>query len=171
MKQIRQIDTLKNAEMSYLYPIFRSLLGYDPFVVFYEPNPDFLTLCKNLASELKMEMDPDFVEFMSITNGGKIDFVTFFSFKNEKQDDDIVFINLDPEKRASLVGDAKGLIVAENDGNYYCYDLLSNITGKSEDTGYAWGLYNKEEKRYMFNFPHFYDLLEFHSQVLRYSIT
>ena len=171
MKEIRQIQTLKNADMSYLFPIFRSLVGYAPFVKFYEPDPDFATLCKNIDTELKIEMDPDYVEFMSITNGGKIDFVTFFSFKDDEQTRDLVYLNLDPEKRKFLVGDSNCFIAAENGNNYYCYDLLSKISGKKDDEGYAWGLYDMEQKKYVYSFPHFYDLLEFHVQVLKLSTT
>lgn len=171
MKEIKVFEALKNADMSYLFPVFRSLLGYDPFVTFYEPDPDFVKLCKGLGEELHIPMDPDFIEFMSITNGCKIDYVKFFSFKDPEETKDLVYVNMNPEKRKFLVGDLKCFIAGENDGDYYCYDLLSVIKKDETATGYAWALYSSSKKEYMYSFPHFVDLLEFHSQLLRLQTT
>ena len=169
MKQIELMEVLQNADMSFLFPLFKKLLGYDPFVKFYAPNPEARLLCQRIGEQLEIELDPSFVEFMSITNGGFVDVVQFMNFKNlENKMMDLLYLNLDKNVHATLTKYDTAFIVGKFANDYYCYDKRSNME-KTKSKAYAWGLYDTEKQEYAYTFETFYDLLEYHINVLGLS--
>lgn len=169
MEEKKLLDVVASADMSYLFPLFRRLLGYDPFVKFYNPNPDTIVLCKRISEEMGFELDESFVEFMLYTNGGFLHIVDFFSFKNiDDKMKDLLYVNLDKNVHDSLVKFDTAFIVGKFSNDYYCYDKKCNIE-KTKSKAYVWALYDSAKKEYVYSFDNFYSLLEYHINLLSYS--
>jgi len=154
MKQKELLEVINSADMSYLFPLFKRLLGYDPFIKFYSPNPDSEILCKRIGEEMNLEMDPDFVEFMKYTNGGLIDVIEIMSFKNvDDKMKDLLYVNLDKMVHSSLVKFDSALVVGKFANDYYCYDKRSNME-KTKSKAYAWDYMIQKEKNTFINLNH-----------------
>lgn len=166
MKEKQLLEVINSADMSYLFPLFRQLLGYDPFVKFYEPNPDVDILCQRIGEEMGMELDEIFVEFMRYTNGGFLHVIDFFSFKNlENKMMDLLYVNLDKNVHSSLVKYDTAFIAGKFANDYYCYDKKSNVE-KTKSKAYVWALYDSVKKEYIYSFENFAELLAYHINLL-----
>ena len=153
MKEKQLLEVINSADMSYLFPLFRQLLGYDPFVKFYEPNPDVDILCQRIGEEMGMELDEIFVEFMRYTNGGFLHVIN------------LLYVNLDKNVHSSLVKFDTAFIAGKFANDYYCYDKKSNVE-KTKSKAYVWALYDSVKKEYIYSFENFAELLAYHINLL-----
>ena len=116
-------------------------------------NKSYQPLVEELEDQLGVAISEEYLEFLQITNGGKIAGMNLFSLDTQDNIDSLYYRNFKTEARKKLKLTSDVLIIGEYDGGIICFEIDSE--GASTFT--LMDIYNREKLEFAF----FEDLITF----------
>ena len=154
LKEISLAEVLEKTSGTSYFSAFVQLVGKTSDLVLYKGiTPDDIPLIEELEEKLGYEINENYLDFLKITNGGKIAGMNLYSLDYKYNVDSLYYINLfsDIRKKAKLASNA--LVVGEYQDGLICFELEED----DEGTFVLMDIYNKERLEFAF----FEDLITF----------
>ena len=154
LKEISLAEVLEKTSGTSYFSAFVQLVGKTSDLVLYKGiTPDDIPLIEELEEKLGYEINENYLDFLKITNGGKIAGMNLYSLDDKDNVDSLYYRNFfsDIRKKAKLASNA--LVVGEYQDGLICFELEED----DEGTFVLMDIYNKERLEFAF----FEDLITF----------
>ena len=154
LKEISLAEVLEKTSGTSYFSAFVQLVGKTTDLVLYEGITEkYKPLIEELEESLNSEISDEYLEFLTITNGGKIAGMNLFSLDDRENLDSLYYRNFQTEARKKLKLSSHVLIIGEYEGGIICFELDEEGTS----TFTLMDIYNKEKLEFAF----FEDLITF----------
>lgn len=154
LKEISLAEVLEKTSGTSYFSAFVQLVGKTTDLVLYEGiNEKDKPLVEKIEQELHMEISPNYLEFLQITNGGNIAGMNLFSLDDESNINSLYYRNFKTEARKKIKLPNHVLIIGEYDSGILCFE--GDEDGDGSFT--LMDIYNKEKLEFAF----FEDLITF----------
>lgn len=154
LKEISLAEVLEKTSGTSYFSAFVQLVGKTSDLVLYEgiSEKDRL-LVEELEKQLGVEISSNYLEFLQITNGGKIAGMNLFSLDEKENVNSLYYRNFQTEARKKIKLPNHVLIIGEYDAGLICFE--GDEDGEGSFT--LMDIYNKEKLEFAF----FEDLITF----------
>ena len=154
LKEISLAEVLEKTSGTSYFSAFVQLVGKTTDLVLYEGiSEKDKHLIEQIEKEINMEISPNYLEFLEITNGGNIAGMNLFSLDDENNINSLYYRNFKTEARKKIKLPNHVLIIGEYDGGILCFE--GDEDGEGSFT--LMDIYNKEKLEFAF----FEDLITF----------
>jgi hypothetical protein len=154
LKEISLAEVLDKTSGTSYFTAFVQLVGKTTDLVLYEGiTSKYKPLVEELEEKLNTEISEEYLEFLQITNGGKIAGMNLFSLDVEENVNSLYYRNFKTDMRKKLKLTSNVLIIGEYAGGVICFEIDSE--GTSSFT--LMDIYNREKLEFAF----FEDLITF----------
>ena len=154
LKEISLAEVLEKTSGTSYFSAFVQLVGKTTDLVLYEGiSEKDKPLIEQIEKEINMEISPNYLEFLEITNGGNIAGMNLFSLDDENNINSLYYRNFKTEARKKIKLPNHVLIIGEYDGGILCFE--GDEDGEGSFT--LMDIYNKEKLEFAF----FEDLITF----------
>ena len=154
LREISLAEVLEKTSGTSYFSAFVQLVGKTTDLVLYAGIlPSDLPLIEELEDKLGYQINENYLEFLKITNGGKIAGMNLFSLDDKDNVDSLYYRNFLGDTRKKLKLAANTLIIGEYKDGIICFELEDD----NEGTFVLMDIYNKEKLEFAF----FEDLITF----------
>lgn len=154
LKEISLAQVLEKTSGTAYFSAFVQLVGKTSELVLYEGiTEEKKYLIEELESQLDTIISSNYLEFLKITNGGRVAGMNLFSLDEDTNVDSLYYRNFKTDIRKKIKLPSDVLIIGEYDGGIICFE------GEEDDEGsfILMDVYNKEKLEFAF----FEDLITF----------
>ena len=154
LKEISLAEVLEKTSGTSYFAAFVQLVGKTNDLVLYKGiAQEDTALIEKLEELLGVEINQEYLEFLKITNGGKIAGMNLFSLDEESNVDSLYYRNFKTDIRKKMKIADNVLVIGEYNGGIICFE--SDSEGTSSFT--LMDIYNREKLEFAF----FEDLITF----------
>lgn len=154
LKETSLAAVLEKTSGTSYFSAFVQLVGKTSELVLYEGiSEKDKYLVEKIEKELGLEVSENYLEFLQITNGGRIAGMNLFSLDEEDNVNSLYYRNFKTEARKKIKIPNHVLIIGEYDGGIICFEGEES----GEGTFTLMDIYNKEKLEFAF----FEDLITF----------
>lgn len=154
LKEISLAEVLEKTSGTSYFAAFVQLVGKTSELVLYEGiNEEYKPFVDEIEEELQIEISDNYLEFLTITNGGRIAGMNLFSLDDKENVNSIYYRNFKTDARKKLKLTPNVLIIGEYEGGVICFEDEEDTEGSFT----LMDIYNKEKLEFAF----FEDLITF----------
>lgn len=154
LKEISLAEVLDKTSGTSYFTAFVQLVGKTTDLVLYEGiTSKYKPLVEELEEKLNTEISEEYLEFLQITNGGRISGMNLFSLDVEDNLDSLYYRNFKTDMRKKLKLASNVLIIGEYSGGVICFEIDDEGTSSFA----LMDIYNREKLEFAF----FEDLITF----------
>lgn len=147
LKEISLAEVLDKTSGTSYFTAFVQLVGKTSDLVLYEGiTKNHKPLVDEIEEELGAQISDEYLNFLQITNGGRIAGMNLFSLDSKDNVNSVFYRNFKTEARKKLKLPPKVLIIGEYDGGIICFE--TDDEGDSSFT--LMDIYNKEKLEFAF---------------------
>ena len=154
LKEISLAEVLEKTSGSTYFTAFVQLVGKTNDIVLYQGiNEKYKPLVLEIEKELGSNMSRDYLQFLTVVNGGKVAGMNLFSLDNKENVNSLYYRNFKTDVRKKLKLSSTALIIGEYNGGVIYFEIDED----GDSSFVLMDIYNKEKLEFAF----FEDLITF----------